>query len=94
MINLSKTHARRAHDTDITHVRVEHSTCPDMYARKEILKKCKLLQVFLFQSNGNMVNLDREGAGSILIAQEFSSPKFFHPGPASGSTSSFAGTIT
>jgi K+-transporting ATPase c subunit len=60
---------------------------------KMILENCKLLHVFPFQSNGNVVNLDRKAAGSIFIAQEFSSPKFFHPGPASDSASSFAGRV-
>jgi K+-transporting ATPase ATPase C chain len=39
------------------------------------------------QSNGSIVELNGKEVGSRLIAQEFSSPKFFHPRPA-GETAS------
>jgi potassium-transporting ATPase KdpC subunit len=50
--------------------------------------------VFPFQANGSVVNLDGAPAGSILIAQEFTSPKFFHPRPASESASGVDPHIT
>jgi potassium-transporting ATPase KdpC subunit len=43
--------------------------------------------IFPFQSNGSVVNVEGRAAGSILIAQEFTSPKFFHARPASDSAS-------
>jgi K+-transporting ATPase ATPase C chain len=44
--------------------------------------------MFPVQSNGSMVALDNGSVvGSLLIAQEFTSPKFFHPRPA-GETAS------
>ena len=43
--------------------------------------------IFPFQSNGSIVDVDGKVAGSILIAQEFTSPKFFHSRPASDSAS-------
>lgn len=39
------------------------------------------------QSNGSVINLNGKPVGSMLIAQEFTSPKFFHPRPASDSAS-------
>ncbi|AIC16989.1 potassium-transporting ATPase subunit C [Nitrososphaera viennensis] len=35
-----------------------------------------------FQSNGSILELNGKEVGSRLVAQEFSSPKFFHPRPA------------
>lgn len=50
---------------------------------------------FPFQSNGSMVTLDNGNVvGSSLIAQEFQSPKFFHPRAASESTSGVDPHIT
>lgn len=50
---------------------------------------------FPFQSNGSMVSLDNgDVVGSSLIAQEFQSPKFFHPRPASESASGVDPHIT
>jgi K+-transporting ATPase ATPase C chain len=50
--------------------------------------------VFPVQSNGSIVNLDGKPAGSALIAQEFTSPKFFHSRPAAESASSVDPHIT
>jgi K+-transporting ATPase ATPase C chain len=50
--------------------------------------------VFPFQSNGSIVTLDGKPAGSILVAQEFTSPKFFHSRPASESASGIDPHIT
>jgi K+-transporting ATPase ATPase C chain len=50
--------------------------------------------VFPFQANGSIVNVGGKPAGSILIAQEFTSPKFFHPRPASDSASGVDPHIT
>lgn len=46
------------------------------------------------QSNGSVVNLNGKPVGSMLIAQEFTSPKFFHPRPASDSASGVDPHIT
>lgn len=46
------------------------------------------------QSNGSIVNLNGKPVGSILIAQNFTSPKFFHPRPASASASGVDPHIT
>jgi K+-transporting ATPase ATPase C chain len=46
------------------------------------------------QSNGSIVNLNGKPVGSMLIAQEFTSPKFFHPRPASDSASGVDPHIT
>lgn len=43
--------------------------------------------VLPFKANGSIVELNGKEVGSRLIAQEFSSPKFFHPRPA-GETAS------
>ena len=40
-----------------------------------------------FQSNGSLLTLDVKVIGSKLIAQEFTSNKFFHPRPVASSTS-------
>jgi K+-transporting ATPase ATPase C chain len=50
--------------------------------------------IFPYQSNGSIVNLDGKPAGSMLIAQEFTSPKFFHARPASASASGVDPHIT
>lgn len=47
-----------------------------------------------FQSNGSVVYVDDKAAGSLLIAQEFTSPKFFHARPSSDSTSGVDPHIT
>ena len=47
-----------------------------------------------FQSNGSIINVDGRPAGSLLIAQEFTSPKFFHSRPASDSASGVDPHIT
>ena len=46
------------------------------------------------QSNGNLVDINGNSVGSKLIAQEFSSPKFFHSRPASDSASGLDPHIT
>ena len=46
------------------------------------------------QSNGSIINLNGKPVGSTLIAQEFTSPKFFHPRPASDSASGVDPHIT
>ena len=43
--------------------------------------------VFPDQSNGSLVEINGDVVGSRLIAQEFNSPKFFHPRAASESAS-------
>jgi K+-transporting ATPase ATPase C chain len=35
--------------------------------------------IFPFQSNGSVVEFNEKRIGSSLIAQNFESPKFFHP---------------
>jgi K+-transporting ATPase ATPase C chain len=50
--------------------------------------------IFPYQSNGSIVNLDGKPVGSLLIAQEFTSPKFFHARPASDSASGVDPHIT
>jgi K+-transporting ATPase ATPase C chain len=47
-----------------------------------------------FQSNGSLLILDGKVVGSKLIAQEFTSDKFFHPRPALNSTSGVDPHIT
>ena len=47
-----------------------------------------------FQSNGSLLTLDGKVIGSKLIAQEFKSDKFFHPRPATNSTSGVDPHIT
>jgi potassium-transporting ATPase KdpC subunit len=47
-----------------------------------------------FQSNGSLLSLDDKVIGSKLIAQEFTSDKFFHPRPAANSTSGVDPHIT
>jgi K+-transporting ATPase ATPase C chain len=50
--------------------------------------------IFPYQSNGSIVNVEDKPAGSLLIAQEFTSPKFFHSRPASDSASGVDPHIT
>ncbi len=50
--------------------------------------------IFPFQSNGSIVHVDGEAVGSVLIAQEFASSKFFHARPASESASGVDPHIT
>jgi K+-transporting ATPase ATPase C chain len=47
-----------------------------------------------FQSNGSLLTLDGKPIGSKLIAQEFTSPKFFHPRSPTDSGSSVDPHIT
>lgn len=47
-----------------------------------------------FQSNGSLFTLDGKVIGSKLIAQEFTSDKFFHQRPAASSTSGVDPHIT
>lgn len=47
-----------------------------------------------FQSKGSILELDGEKVGSKLIAQEFDSPKFFHPRPSEDSASTADPHIT
>jgi K+-transporting ATPase ATPase C chain len=47
-----------------------------------------------FQSNGSILEFNGEKVGSKLISQEFNSPKFFHPRPASDSASTVDPHIT
>jgi K+-transporting ATPase ATPase C chain len=47
-----------------------------------------------FQSNGSLLILYGKPIGSKLIAQEFNSPKFFHPRPPTDSASSVDPHIT
>lgn len=46
------------------------------------------------QSNGSLVEINGDIVGSRMIAQEFSSPKFFHPRAASESASGLDPHIT
>jgi len=46
------------------------------------------------QANGSIVNLNGKPVGSSLIAQEFTSPKFFHSRPASDTASGVDPHIT
>lgn len=48
--------------------------------------------IFPFQSNGSFVNVDGKAVGSVLIAQEFTSSKFFHARPAPDSASGWIHT--
>ena len=56
--------------------------------------------LFPFQSNGSLITIEGEGGreerevGSILIAQEFKSPNFFHPRAAADSASGVDPHIT
>jgi K+-transporting ATPase ATPase C chain len=50
--------------------------------------------VLPFQSNGSILELNGKEVGSRLIAQEFSSPKFFHPRPAAETASGVDPHIT
>jgi K+-transporting ATPase ATPase C chain len=50
--------------------------------------------IFPDQSNGSLVEINGDVVGSRLIAQEFNSPKFFHPRPASESASGLDPHIT
>lgn len=50
--------------------------------------------VFPLHSKGSIVNLDGSPAGSMLIAQEFTSAKFFHSRPPSDSASGVDPHIT
>jgi K+-transporting ATPase ATPase C chain len=47
-----------------------------------------------FQSNGSLLTLNGKPIGSKLIAQEFTSPKFFHPRSPTDSASSIDPHIT
>ena len=47
-----------------------------------------------FQSNGSLLTLDGKVIGSKLIAQDFTSDKFFHSRPAANSTSTVDPHIT
>jgi K+-transporting ATPase ATPase C chain len=47
-----------------------------------------------YQSNGSLITLNGKVIGSKLIAQDFKSPKFFHPRPSSASASSVDPDIT
>jgi|SRR5579884_3971531 len=53
-------------------------------------------QIFPFQSNGSIINnnLNDKPVGSTLIAQNFTSPKFFHPRAPSDSASGVDPHIT
>ncbi len=53
-------------------------------------------QIFPFQSNGSIIinNLNGKPIGSTLIAQNFTSPKFFHPRAPTVSASSVDPHIT
>jgi K+-transporting ATPase ATPase C chain len=50
--------------------------------------------LFPFQSNGSIINVDDVPAGSLLIAQEFTSPKFFHSRAAADTASGVDPHIT
>lgn len=50
--------------------------------------------IFSFQSNGSIVEFDGKKIGSSLIAQNFESPKFFHPRDPSESASGVDPHIT
>ena len=47
-----------------------------------------------YQSNGSLITINGKVIGSKLIAQEFKSPKFFHPRPSSASASTVDPHIT
>jgi K+-transporting ATPase ATPase C chain len=47
-----------------------------------------------YQSNGSLITLNGKVIGSKLIAQDFKSPKFFHPRPSSDSASNVDPDIT
>ena len=51
--------------------------------------------IFPFQSNGSMITLNgKDAVGSILISQEFTSPKFLHARPAAQTASGVDPHIT
>lgn len=50
--------------------------------------------IFPFQSNGSVIEFDGKKIGSSLIAQNFESPKFFHPREPSESASGVDPHIT
>jgi len=50
--------------------------------------------LFPYQANGEIVQFNGRDAGSILIAQNFTSPMFFHPRNASDSASGVDPDIT
>jgi K+-transporting ATPase ATPase C chain len=50
--------------------------------------------LFPHQANGDIVKLNGQDVGSILIAQNFTSPMFFHPRNANDSASSVDPDIT
>jgi potassium-transporting ATPase KdpC subunit len=47
-----------------------------------------------YQSNGSLLSINGKVIGSKLIAQDFKSPKFFHPRPSSASASNVDPDIT
>src|SRR5215467_11032397 len=47
-----------------------------------------------YQSKGSLITINGEVIGSKLIAQDFKSPKFFHPRPSSDSASTVDPHIT
>jgi K+-transporting ATPase ATPase C chain len=47
-----------------------------------------------YQSNGSLITINGKVIGSKLIAQDFKSPKFFHPRPSSASASNVDPDIT
>lgn len=47
-----------------------------------------------YQSNGSLITINGKVIGSKLIAQDFKSPKFFHPRPSSDSASNVDPDIT
>ena len=47
-----------------------------------------------YQSNGSLISINGKVIGSKLIAQDFKSPKFFHPRPSSDSASNVDPDIT
>jgi K+-transporting ATPase ATPase C chain len=47
-----------------------------------------------YQSNGSLTTINGQVIGSKLIAQDFKSPKFFHPRPSSDSASNVDPDIT
>jgi potassium-transporting ATPase KdpC subunit len=51
-------------------------------------------EILPFQSNGSIVNLNGKPVGSTLIAQNFTSPEFFHPRAPSDSASGVDPHIT
>ncbi len=50
--------------------------------------------IFPFQSNGSIATMDGRDIGSILIVQEFTSPKLFHSRPSADSASTVDPHIT